>query len=295
MDAAARIEAALRGVMRRRREGAAPPRLADALDHAVFPGGARVRPQLCLAVAAACGDDAPALADAAAAAVELIHCASLAHDDLPCFDGADLRRGRASVHAAFGEPIALLAGDALIVAAFEALADGCAASAPAADRSGRLGGMVATLARFSGAPFGICAGQAWESEPSVDVAAYHQAKTGALFVAATRLGALSAGADPDRWEAMGARIGAAYQVADDLRDALLTEEELGKPAGQDQALARPSAVAELGVAGAARRLSEILEEAVAAIPDCRGAGALREIVRMQARRLTPSGLAEAAA
>lgn len=291
MDAAARIEAALRGVMHLRREGAGPPRLTEAMEHAVFPGGARVRPQLCLAVAAACGDDAPGLSDAAAAAVELIHCASLAHDDLPCFDGAALRRGRASVHAAHGEPIALLAGDALIVAAFETLALGAAAPGEA----GRLGPLVATLARFSGAPHGICAGQAWESEPRVDVAAYHRAKTGALFVAATRMGALAAGAEAERWETMGARIGEAYQVADDLRDVLLSEAELGKPAGQDQALGRPSAVAELGVAGAARRLGEILEEAVAAIPDCRGAGALREIVRMQARRLTPSGLAEAAA
>lgn len=291
MDAAGRIEAALRDALRRSRETPAPRRLVAALDHAVFPGGARVRPQLCLAVAAACGDDAPELSDAAAAAVELIHCASLAHDDLPCFDGAHLRRGRASVHAAHGEQIALLAGDALIVAAFETLAAGCAA----ADRPDRLGGLVLGLARGAGSPHGICAGQAWESEPKVDLCAYHQAKTGALFTAATRLGALAAGADPARWHEMGARIGEAYQVADDLRDALLTEAELGKPAGQDLIHARPSAVAELGVAGAAAHLASILERAVASIPDCPGAPALREIVRTQAKRLTPSGLAEAAA
>ena len=92
------------------------------MRHAVLPGGARVRPQLCLSVAQACGDDLPEMSDAAAAAIELIHCASLVHDDLPCFDDADLRRGKPSVHRAYGEPLAVLAGDALIVMAFEALA-----------------------------------------------------------------------------------------------------------------------------------------------------------------------------
>ena len=95
-----------------------PPKLAAAICHAVFPGGARIRPKLCLAVANACGDDDPTLSDAAAVAIELLHCASLVHDDLPCFDDAPTRRGRASVHWAFGEPLAVLAGDALIVLAW---------------------------------------------------------------------------------------------------------------------------------------------------------------------------------
>ena len=92
------------------------------LRYAVFPGGARIRPRLCLAVAQACGEDQPAVTDAAAAAIELLHCASLVHDDLPCFDDAPLRRGKPSVHRAFGERLAVLAGDALIVLAFETLA-----------------------------------------------------------------------------------------------------------------------------------------------------------------------------
>ena len=120
----------------RRREG--PPLLAAAMRHAVFPGGARIRPQLCLAVARACGDAHPALADAAAAAIELLHCASLVHDDLPCFDDAATRRGQPSVHAAYGERLAVLAGDALIVLAFQTLAAaaraGHAAAAGAAAR-----------------------------------------------------------------------------------------------------------------------------------------------------------------
>src|SRR5215475_13888796 len=121
MDAVSRIERALRQSMGRADVAACPPRLAAAMRHAVFPGGARIRPRLCLAVAHACGDDEPAVAYRAAASIELIHCASLVHDDLPCFDDADIRRGRPSVHKAFGERLAVLAGDGLIVLAFEAL------------------------------------------------------------------------------------------------------------------------------------------------------------------------------
>jgi geranylgeranyl diphosphate synthase type II len=117
-----RIEQALEAAVTPCEIRGAPPRLAAALRHAVFPGGARVRPQLCLAVAAACGNDRPALAEAAAVAIELLHCASLVHDDLPCFDDAPLRRGLPSVHAKYGERIAVLAGDALIVRAFDVLA-----------------------------------------------------------------------------------------------------------------------------------------------------------------------------
>ena len=110
MSSSGRIERTLGVAVDRSSEGA-PPRLASALRHAVFPGGARIRPRLCLAVAAACGDPAPPLSDAAAAAIELLHCASLVHDDLPCFDNASTRRGHPTVHRAFGEPLAVLAGD----------------------------------------------------------------------------------------------------------------------------------------------------------------------------------------
>ncbi|MBN1774707.1 MAG: polyprenyl synthetase family protein, partial [Deltaproteobacteria bacterium] len=102
-----------------------PPKLAAALRHAVLGGGNRLRPRLCLAVAAALRPADFAAAEAAATAVELIHCASLVHDDLPCFDDAPTRRGRPSVHRAFGEPLAVLAGDALIVAAFDTLTGTC--------------------------------------------------------------------------------------------------------------------------------------------------------------------------
>ncbi|MFN9479787.1 MAG: polyprenyl synthetase family protein, partial [Betaproteobacteria bacterium] len=114
MDATQRIEQALANALECwETNGIDPPRLAAAMRHAVFPGGARIRPRLCLAIAAASGDPDPDVTEAAAAAIELMHCASLVHDDLPCFDNARTRRGLPSVHAAFGERIAVLTGDAL--------------------------------------------------------------------------------------------------------------------------------------------------------------------------------------
>jgi geranylgeranyl diphosphate synthase type II len=270
-------------------ERLAPSRLAAALDYAVTPGGARIRPTILLSVARACGDDRPALADAASAALELIHCASLVHDDLPCFDDADMRRGKPSVHRAFGQPLAVLAGDSLIVLAFEVLARAAEAE-PA--RGLRL---VRTLAACTGMPGGICAGQGWESEGAVNLSAYHRAKTGALFVAASQLGAIAAGQDPEPWEELGARIGEAFQVADDLRDALYDAQTLGKPAGQDAVHARPNAVAELGVQGAIRRLTDILAGAIASIPACPGEAALAALVRRYAERMTPVAPVAAAA
>jgi geranylgeranyl diphosphate synthase type II len=163
-----RIEAALTDALARGESGA-PPMLTSALRYAVFPGGARVRPQLCLAVAAAHGAEVHALAEAMACGLELAHCASLVHDDLPCFDNAELRRGRPSVHRAFGESLAVLTGDALIVLAFEALAQ-AASTAPE-----RLAPLVLILSGALGSHRGLIAGQAWESEASVPLEQYHRA------------------------------------------------------------------------------------------------------------------------
>jgi len=289
MATALRIESTLEAALDRAGSGPAPPRLSAALRHAVFPGGARVRPNLCLAVAVACGDDLPVLADAAAVAVELLHCASLVHDDLPCFDDAPTRRGRPSVHAAFGQPLAVLAGDALIVMAFDGLAR-AGAAAPA-----RLAPLLTIVARGVGMPGGIVAGQAWESEPRVVVEDYHRAKTGALFMAAVTAGAIAAGADPGPWRELGETLGAAYQVADDLLDAVCVQQDCGKPTGRDAALQRPSLVAELGLDGAYVRLQDLVAAAAAAIPPCDGAKALSELVHMQATRLAPKHLARSAA
>jgi len=274
-----RIEAAMARAIARGQGG--PGRLSSALDYAVNPGGARIRPTILLSVAAACGDDRPALSDAAAAALELIHCASLVHDDLPAFDNADRRRGKLSVHRAYSEPLAVLTGDSLIVLAFEVIAHTADLDA---QRSARL---VLTLARRTGMPGGICAGQGWESEAEVNLSAYHRAKTGALFCAATQMGAIAAGQEADPWEELGARIGEAFQVADDLRDALCSAQELGKPVGQDDLHGRPSAVTRYGIDGALGRLDDILAGAIASIPSCRGEAALAQMVRLYADRIVP--------
>ena len=289
MDATSRIERALAAAVARGQGPGGPPKLAEALHYAVFPRGARIRPRLCLAVALACNEDDPGLTDAAAASIELLHCASLVHDDLPCFDDADIRRGKPSVHKAFGEQIAVLAGDAMIVLAFQTLA-WAAAAAPQ-----RLVTLVNTVGRAVGMPRGITAGQAWECEPDIDLAEYQQEKTGALFAAAAVAGAAAAGAEAEAWRLLGERLGAAYQVADDIRDVACSVEELGKPIGQDQAHARPSAVAQLGMQGALHRLKGLAEGAVAAIPDCPGASGLRAHILSESQRLVPKQLAQRAA
>jgi geranylgeranyl diphosphate synthase type II len=276
-----RIEQALAHALGPAQRDGAPPRLVSAIRHAVWPGGARIRPQLCLAVAAACGDDDPGLADAAAASIELLHCASLVHDDLPCFDAAATRRGRASVHAAYGERAAVLAGDALIVAAFEILGRG------AARHAARLPALLAALARGVGMPGGIVAGQGWECEDWLALPDYQRAKTGSLFAAATEMGALAAGRDGAAWRGFGESLGEAYQVADDIRDARCDSEALGKPAGQDRRLGRPNAVGESGVAGALARFERLLDHASHAVPEGPGARALRALLHAEAERLLP--------
>lgn len=269
-----------------------PPRLLEAMRQAVFPGGARIRPQLCLAVAAACGEDDAALAEAAAVAVELLHCASLVHDDMPCFDDADTRRGQPSVHKAWGEPLALLAGDALIVMAFDGLAS--AALAGSARRLARLPQLMATICRGVGAQGGIVGGQAWECESRVDLGRYQQAKTGALFVAATAGGALAAGQSPKPWQRLGECLGEAYQVADDIRDVLGDAALLGKPVGQDAEHHRPSAAADLGLAGAVTYFRDLMQEAVDSVPACPSRDGMRSIVLRESERLVPVGSYETA-
>jgi len=289
MQPLARVEQALERALAPAMGPGAPPLLAQALHYAVFPSGHRIRPNLVLAVAHACGDPDPESSDAAAVAFELLHCASLVHDDMPAFDNADLRRGKTSVHMQFGEPIALLTGDALIVMAFETLANAFAI------RRERLPALLSIVARSVGAPTGIVAGQAWECEAAVPLSDYQRAKTGALFVGATQAGALTAGFDPEPWAALGASIGEAYQVADDLRDVLCDVEELGKPIGQDARRLRPNAAAQLGVGGAKARLRELVDAAVKSIPDCPGAEELRVLIKAQTMQFFPKQLALVAA
>ncbi len=289
MDAATRVESALDAVIARAAAGGCPPQLASALRYAVFPGGGRIRPRLCLAVATACGEDEPTVTEAAATAIELLHCASLVHDDLPCFDDAAVRRGKPSVHRAFGEPLAVLVGDALIVLAFETLARAAAAMPR------RLTPLLLTVSRAVGAPAGIIAGQAWECESHLDLGEYQRAKTGSLFIAATVTGAVAAGAEPGLWHVVGDRLGEAYQVADDIRDVAAPTAEVGKPVGRDAVLGRPNAALHLGLDGAIERLRDLVREAVEAIPPCPGAADLRNLIVIETKRFLPKDLSRRAA
>ncbi|MEM8984867.1 MAG: polyprenyl synthetase family protein [Pseudomonadota bacterium] len=255
----------------------------------MFPGGARVRPKLTLSIATACGADDAHAVDTTAAAVELLHCASLVHDDLPCFDAAATRRGKPSVHVAFGQRLAVLTGDALIVLAFEAL------SRAAALTPDRLPSMVRLLAAAASVPRGIAAGQAWECEENVPLTRYQRQKTGALFIAATTLGAAIAGVDPEPWARVGDRLGEAYQVADDILDVTADPEEIGKPVGVDGSLARPNSVLRRGMQASEKLLRERVTEAVDAIPDCRGQEALRTLIAGEARHFVELALHRSAA
>jgi geranylgeranyl diphosphate synthase type II len=281
MDTKARIEAALEEAVTAATLSPCPVRLAEAIRYAVFPGGGRVRPGLCLAVAQACGDPDPSLADAAAVATELLHCASLIQDDLPCFDDAALRRGRPSLHKRFGEDTAILVGDALIVMAFRSVT----ALLPASPA--KAAAILSVLAGAAGPPAGIAAGQAWESEPSVDLAAYHHAKTATLFEAAAVAGAIAGGAEPAPWQKAGGLLGEAYQVADDLADTLGEARRLGKPIHQDGEKRRPSVVSKLGIEGAGRRLDELLDRALHSVPPCPGRRDVEAFLALTAERLCP--------
>ena len=281
-----RAEAALQSHFQTAAGVGAPPRLQAAMQHAVFSGGARIRPQLCMAVATACGDDAPELTNAAAVALELMHCASLVHDDMPTFDNADVRRGRPTVHKAFSEPLALLSGDGLIVMAYQVLLQA------GRQHPERLIMLMDNLSRGVGLPAGIVAGQAWECETAADLAQYQRSKTGALFVSATCAGAIASGRACEPWAPLGAFLGEAYQVADDIRDVLGDVASLGKPVGQDTLNDRPSSAQAMGLEGAIAHFDALIKQAGDAIPDCTHRDMLGQLVLMESERLVPKSMCE---
>jgi geranylgeranyl diphosphate synthase type II len=166
-------------------------------------------------------------------------------------------------------------------------------------QAARLPSVLALIAQGVGQPHGIVAGQAWECEAQVSLRDYQRAKTGALFSAATMVGAAAAGAAAEPWSALGEWLGEAYQVADDIRDVLADPALLGKPTGRDQALGRPSAAAAHGLLGAVEHFHGLIQKAADAVPDCRGARQLRALVRAESERLVPAAwcdqLARAAA
>jgi geranylgeranyl diphosphate synthase type II len=239
-----------------------------------------------MAVAIACGDDAPELTNAAAVALEMMHCASLVHDDMPTFDNADFRRGQPTVHKAFSEPLALLTGDGLIVMAYQVLLQ---AGRKYPDR---LIELMDNLSKGVGLPNGIVAGQAWECETTADLGQYQRAKTGALFVSATCAGAIASGCSHEPWAPLGAYLGEAYQVADDIRDVLGDVTSLGKPAGQDVLNARPSSAQALGLEGAIQHFDLLIAKAGDSIPACNSRDMLRQLVLLESERLVPKSMCD---
>ncbi|KQV91039.1 geranyl transferase [Massilia sp. Root351] len=244
--------------------GAVPSKLHEAMRYALLGGGKRVRPLLVYAAGALFGADAAVLSRAAAA-VEMIHAYSLVHDDMPCMDDDELRRGKPTVHVAYDEATALLVGDALQSQAFLVLADAAAADG-AALPPGRLAAMLRLLAHASGSA-GMCGGQAIDLD-SVGLSLtleqlerMHQLKTGALLRASVVLGAL-AGKDLDQTELTALNdyaraIGLAFQVVDDVLDATADSATLGKTAGKDAADNKPTYVSILGLEPS-RELAETL-------------------------------------
>jgi len=271
-----------------------PPRLIAAMRHAALDGGKRLRPFLLVETAVVFGA-ARTGALTAGAALELVHCYSLVHDDLPAMDDDDLRRGRPTVHKAFDDATAILVGDALLTLAFDVMARTEVHGDPAVRVA-----LVAELARASGLG-GMAGGQMLDlaAEGRFDpkrrlteseIATLQAMKTGALIRFACRAGAILGQADAgalasiDRY---GTAIGQAFQIADDLLDVESDAKTLGKAAGKDAAAGKATLVAALGTDGARARLKELVAQADAALaPFGARAETLRAAARFVAERKT---------
>jgi len=249
-------------------EGGATERLLEAMRYSTLAGGKRVRPVLVYATGEALG--APLeLLDAAAASVELIHVYSLVHDDLPAMDDDDLRRGRPTCHRAFDEATAILTGDALQARAFEVLAQAPTAIPATAriDMLRVLGDAIGTRGMAGGQAIDLAAVKQTLSEAALE--RMHRQKTGALIQASVLLGALSAGLSdaPERaaLAEFGAEIGLAFQIQDDILDVEGNTSTLGKRAGADAELAKPTYPSVLGLEAARRQALARRDRAIAAL------------------------------
>jgi geranylgeranyl diphosphate synthase type II len=262
---AAQVEAALDRVLPA--GSAEPARLHAAMRYSIEAGGKRLRPALVLDACAAVGGD-PEIAIPTACAFECVHTYSLIHDDLPCMDDDDLRRGRPSCHKQFDEATALLAGDALLTQAFGlAAANGLTAGYERAARS------TAELAEAAGAP-GMVGGQMLDllgeqQTPTADqVEQIHLRKTTALLRAAVVCGAILGGASQAQIAALGhygSCLGLAFQIVDDILDVVGDEAKLGKPIGSDAGHAKATWPAVHGLEASRARAAELVAEALAAI------------------------------
>ncbi len=260
-----------------------PATLHEAMRYSLFAGGKRLRPILCLASAEACGGGYEA-ALAPAAAVECIHTYSLIHDDLPCMDDDDLRRGMPTSHVKYGEGIAVLAGDALLTIAFEILAK--VKATPRYD----IGSFVSELAVSSGSRH-LIGGQVLDlqgegSEVKLNAAQLkyiHESKTAALLTASIRLGGMTANATSAQLQALttyGQSLGLAFQVIDDILDVTQTSEKLGKSAGKDEAKAKSTYPALFGLEKSRKEAARLTKKAHEALkPFGRKGARLSELAR----------------
>jgi farnesyl diphosphate synthase len=252
-----------------------PERLIAAMRYATLAGGKRLRPFLAVEAARLFGATGPGVLRAAVS-VELIHCYSLVHDDLPAMDNDDLRRGRPTTHRAFDEATAILVGDSLLTLAFDVLADEVTDPDPAVRVA-----LVATLARASGIG-GMAGGQMLDLEAEgrfasdgkplalgdTDILRLQAMKTGALLTASVELGAIVGRADRKEREALrayGHMLGQAFQVADDLLDVESDAATLGKATGKDSGMGKATLVGLWGVEAARKRLAGLVAEAVNAL------------------------------
>lgn len=260
---------------------ASPARLHEAMHYAVFPAGKRIRPQLCYATTEALEVD-KSIADGPAMAIELIHCYSLVHDDLPAMDDDDLRRGRPTCHIAFGEATAILAGDALQALAFEAL---CQQNSPNAAR------MCLQLAQACGST-GMAGGQqldldaTGQSLEQAQLENIHALKTGALIKACIQLPLIATdNLDSEKGQRLSTYAelaGLAFQVRDDLLDREGSTMEIGKTAGSDAAAGKNTYADLLGMKGARTYLEELKNEMLAEIA---GFGTEAELMRYLAHNI----------
>ena len=244
-----------------------PNRLHEAMRYAAQGGGKRIRPLLVYA-AGSLGDAKAQALDAAAAAIECIHAYSLVHDDLPCMDDDDLRRGRPTVHKAFDEATALLVGDALQTRAFEVLANAqCEVDVRLL--------MISSLAAASGSR-GMAGGQAIDLESvgkKLDLAGLkqmHAMKTGALLSCAVELGGIAGHLNPAHMAQLqkySTALGLAFQIVDDVLDATADSQTLGKTAGKDAAANKPTYVTLMGLDYAQQQAKELQETAISSLAD----------------------------
>ena len=235
-------------------------RLSDAMAHSLLGGGKRLRARLVLLFCELCGGREEA-ALPLACAIEMVHAHSLIHDDLPCMDNADTRRGKPSCHKAFDEATALLAGDALLALAFETVSH-----APLSDRQ-----KTDAVRLLSEGTRAMLVGQTMDKlfeEKDIDLATLcdlQKHKTGALIAVSCELGALAAGADSRAAHDYGVSLGRAFQITDDILDVTSTAETMGKPVGNDEACKKNTFVSLLGLIEANRQADEQTEKAIAAL------------------------------